>query len=302
MNKALLALCLSPIAAIACTGTLQEQGHPCPCASPYTCCASTSICVPAGGACSSPIRDSGLAEAPGPSGVDDATAGVDAMESVDAPPSGERPIVLDGGVGGLCSVADAAPPDAGPSSMDADAEPSDGAAAAASCYCTRRPGTGNSVQCPAGVGEHASATIGPSGASVSLQGRQGVASGVAAQLNFPPTALATPTRITLVETAIPPPEDLLDWSPVYLVQPAGLALAARTPVQLPWSSGPLSTPQGGPSVTTVADLSIWFSADGTCFTRVSDSYTNAGFEQGSLTQLGYLIVGAPRTASTATCP
>jgi hypothetical protein len=258
--------------------------------------------VPVGGACPSPIPDSGVVDAPAPRGGDGATANVDAMESVDAAPTDELPIVLDGGVGGLCSVADAGPPDEGPSSTDTDAEPSDGAAASASCYCTRRPGAGNSRQCPAGLGEHASATLGPSGGSVSLQGRQGVASGVAAQLDFPPTALGTPTTITLIETAIPPPEDLLDWSPVYLVQPAGLTLAARTPVQLPWSSGPLSVPQGGPSVTTAAGLSIWFSADGTCFTRVPDSYTNAGFEQGSLTQLGYLIVGVPRSASTATCP
>ena len=214
-------------------------------------------------------------------------------------------IYLDSGVGGLCSADDAGTPstgaDVGPPVDAAVAEASPDAEAAVSCGCTRRPGAGNTSECPAGLGEYGSATIGPSGGSVTVQGRQGVASGVVAQLVFPPTAIATATDIKLIETAIPPPQDLLDWSPVYLAEPAGLTLAARTPIQFPWSSGPAPPPQG-PSVTTAAGLSIWFSADGTCFTRLPDSYTNAGFEQGSATQLGYFIVGVPRTASTANCP
>jgi hypothetical protein len=85
----------------------------------------------------------------------------------------------------------------------------------------------------------------------------------------------------------------LDWSPVYLVEPRGLALTSPAAVRLPWGNLPTEL---------VSDLSIWFSPDGICFTRLSDSYTNAGFEQGSIAQLGFLIVGTPRTASTATCP
>lgn len=205
-------------------------------------------------------------------------APLDAPSGVDAPSGTETLIELEGGVGGLCSGGD-------------PGNPSD-ASADISCGCTRRPGAGNSFQCPAGVGESTTATIGPSGGTVSLEGRQGTASGVQAQLRFPPTAIPTPAQITLVETTIPPPVELIDWSPVYLAEPPALVLASRTPVQFPWSN--LSG--------AVPDLAIWFSPDGACFTRVSDSYTNAGFEQGSITQLGYFVVGMPRTASTATCP
>jgi hypothetical protein len=49
-------------------------------------------------------------------------------------------------------------------------------------------------------------------------------------------------------------------------------------------------------------LSIWFSPDGSTFTRISDSYQNGGFDQGSLNELSYLIVGTPRTSATANCP
>jgi hypothetical protein len=226
-------------------------------------------------------------------------------QPADATQSVQGIITLDGGVGGLCAVADAATAtdaDAAPVAADAEAGPPTDASSAVSCPCTRRPGAGDSLECPAGVGEYSPSTIGPGGGTVQVQGRQGAASGVAAELDFPPTAIAEPTDIKLIETNIPPPQDLLDWSPVYLVEPAGLALSVRTPISLPWSSGPVPSPESGPIAMSAAGLSIWFSADGSCFTRVSDSYTNAGFEQGSTTQLGYFIVGAPRTAATASCP
>jgi hypothetical protein len=302
MNKRIVGLSLGfQLVGIACTGSLAEQGHSCPCASQWTCCARANLCVPEGSSC--PAPDSGVA-------VSETEAGLDAAMSVDAPPQDATPdtvgiVYLDSGVGGLCPVNDAGTPatgsDAG-SQVDPDAAaPSVDAEAAVPCGCTRRPGSGNTSECPAGLGEYGSGTIGPSGGTVQVQGRQGIASGVVAQLAFPPTAIATPTGVKLIETAIPPPQDLLDWSPVYLAEPAGLALAARTPIQLPWSSGPFPVPSG-PSSSTASGLSIWFSADGTCFTRLPDSYTNAGFEQGSVTQLGYFIVGTPRTAATASCP
>jgi hypothetical protein len=258
------------------------------------------VCVPAGTTC--PSSDSG---ATFDSGSD--ASSLDAASVNDAPSdatqSTQGVIHLDGGVGGLCSTTDAAPSsgaDAG--AVDVDAEAGLAVDAAASCACTRRPGAGSSLQCPAGVGEYSESTIGPAGGTVQVQGRQFAASGVAAELDFPPTAIAMPTDIKLIETNIPPPQDFIDWSPVYLVEPAGLALSVRTPMRLPWSSGPVPSPQSGPTAVTAAGLSIWFSADGSCFTRVSDSYTNAGFEQGSVTQLGYFIVGTPRTGATASCP
>jgi hypothetical protein len=176
--------------------------------------------------------------------------------------------IWDGGsprVGGLCSAS---------------------SAGATSCGCTRRQGAGNSFQCAMGVGEEVTASVGPSGGTVSLR-RPWPA------IDFRPTALAKATDITLIETAIAPPRDLLDWSPVYRIEPLGLCLAVPAPLTLPWANS---------SGTTASNLAIWFSPDGTCFTRVADSYTNAGFEEGSTTQLGYFIVAQARTAATAACP
>ena len=207
-----------------------------------------------------PVPDSGVAVVSEPEAGPDAAMTVDATQTEEAALAPEGIIDLDSGVGGLCSVDDAAASgtaeDSGsPVDPDAEAGLTLDAEAAVSCGCTRRPGAGNTSQCPAGLGEYGSATIGPSGGSVQVQGRQGVASGVAAQLAFPPTAIATPTDIKLIETAIPPPQDVLDWSPVYLAEPAGLTLAERTPIQLPWGSGPFPVTQS-PLVVTAAGLSI----------------------------------------------
>jgi hypothetical protein len=174
----------------------------------------------------------------------------------------------------------------------AGAEPDGGPPDGFVCGCTRRPGAGNSSLCPAGVGEYVSMDIGPAGGTIAIAGRQGPETGVDASLAFPPTALAQPTTILLTETAIPPPSDFLDWSPVYKVEPLNLDLAAATPVQFPWGN------LGG----VVPDLAIWFSPDGSCFTRLPDSHTNAGFEMGSTRKLGYFLVAAARSPSTATCP
>jgi hypothetical protein len=302
MNKDLveLSLCLS-IAAAACTGSLAEQNHPCPCSSQWTCCEAANVCVPAGGSCAAFDSGATLDAVSGPSSVDGGIMVNDALS--DAPPKFQGIITLDASVGGFCSVTDAATEtgaDAGPVDMDPEAGPA--VDAAAPCNCTRRPGAGNTLDCPAGVGEYNESTIGPGGGTIQLQGLQFAASGVAAELDFAPTAISTPTDIKLIETNIPPPQDLLDWSPVYLVEPAGLALSVRTPIRLPWSSGPVPSSQSGPTAVTTPGLSIWYSPDGSCFTRVADSYTNAGFEQGSVTQLGYFVVGTPRTAATASCP
>jgi hypothetical protein len=42
--------------------------------------------------------------------------------------------------------------------------------------------------------------------------------------------------------------------------------------------------------------------NGSCdFKRLTDSYTNAGFEQASLTGFGYLLVAAPSAVDPSTC-
>lgn len=204
--------------------------------------------------------------------------------------SGTSPlIVFDGGVGGICEG-----PDAG-SATDA------GDAMAPACGCTRRPGPGTSAfSCPPGIGENKTLALGPSGGTVTLEGRQGTASGVPASIDFAPGSVQTTTEVTLIETGIAPPLDLLDWSPVYLVQPAGLVLGYPARIALPDSNG--SNVSGVIQSETPADLAIWFSPDGTCFKRLLDYALNAGFETGTIPQLGYLIVASAREPSTASCP
>jgi hypothetical protein len=163
------------------------------------------------------------------------------------------------------------------------------------CPCTRRPGPGHSFQCAEGTGESSTATIGPEGGQLTLLGAQGKSSGVEVQINFPPGAVAEPTIVTLTETTIPPPKDLTDFSPVYLLEPRGLVLAKLAPVRVPWGSAATSIGR---------DLAIYERAEtGTCeFTPLGDNYLNAGFNQGSIDHLGYFVVGLPRTSADAACP
>jgi hypothetical protein len=164
------------------------------------------------------------------------------------------------------------------------------------CPCTRRPGSGHSFECAVGAGESASATIGPEGGTLSLVGQQGKSSGVAFQIEFPPGAVPTPMTITVTETTVPPPGDLVDYSPVYLVEPRGLGLGKLSPVRVPWGS------TSGPVAQDLAIYARAESAGGCAFTPLGDNDLNAGFNQGSIDHLGYLVVGAKRTDAEASCP
>ncbi len=62
MNKSVICLSLGlEIAAIACVARVAEENHPCPCASQWTCCASTNVCVPDGTTCPSHPTSDGAA-------------------------------------------------------------------------------------------------------------------------------------------------------------------------------------------------------------------------------------------------
>jgi hypothetical protein len=199
-------------------------------------------------------------------------------------------IVLDASLGGLCASVDA-----GGTNDPADAQ--------VACGCTRRPPGPSTTffTCPPGTGDNASATLGPQSTvttQVTVEGQQGVASGVPASIEFAPGAVQSPTEVTLIETSIAPPVDIIDWSPVYAVEPLGLTLAVAAKIALPWSNGT----SGSNTVSVPSDLAIWFSPDGSCFTRLPSSTGNAGFDTGMISQLGYFIVGDPRTPAQASCP
>jgi hypothetical protein len=145
-----------------------------------------------------------------------------------------------------------------------------------------------------GVGQTAYATIGPAGGMLMLHGQQSNRTNVPFEVTFPPGALTTDTRISVTETDLPPPSGIIDFSPVYLVEPRGLTLAKVASMQIPWSSNLTAIP---------STLAIYArDENGTCgFKRLGDSYTNAGFEQASLTEFSYLLVGYPSTVDPATC-
>ena len=161
------------------------------------------------------------------------------------------------------------------------------------CPCTRTPGPGNSFQCPMGAGQTSYATIGAAGGQIMLLGQQSKATKVPLGIIFPPGALATDTRISVTETDLPPPTGIEDWSPVYLVEPRGLELAKVASLQIPWSSNLTAVPN---------TLGIYArDENGSCaFNRLVDSYTNAGFEQASLTEFSSAR-GSPLDRQSPTC-
>lgn len=186
-------------------------------------------------------------------------------------------------VGGLPCSALASPTDTPPPTPPAPG-----------CPCTRAPGHGNSYLCPMGIGQTVYASIGPEGGAISLLGQEGARSNVPFGINVPPGALASTTLISVTETSLPPPTGILDWSPVYLVEPRGLQLRRVAALQIAWSS----------NVSIVPKTLAIYSRDekGSCgFKPLVDSHTNAGFEQASLTEFGYLLVGAPSTVDPSTC-
>jgi hypothetical protein len=159
------------------------------------------------------------------------------------------------------------------------------------CGCTRGAGAQPSPQCPVGVGEMTTAIIGEEGGTVSLAGRQSIVSGVAAEVDFPPSAFTSTTVVILTETTLPPPSGLLDWSPVYLLQPLTSQLATPATVRLPWSN----------SAANAVGLSIWTYNNAGCWTPLADSQTGEGFEQATIETLEFLVVGTTAAAASSAC-
>jgi hypothetical protein len=173
----------------------------------------------------------------------------------------------------------------------------------AECPCTRRPGVGQSTgagiyaACAVGSGDRTTINVTPDGgdyflgASELLCGAQARASGVNFELIVPPNAVSVSTTLTLTETKLPPPSEYVDGSPVYSIEPAGLTFAAPIAINVPF--GALNGVQPAFSI---------YVSNGAAFTRAADSYMNAGFMQGSITQTGELFVGVPKTAAERSCP
>jgi hypothetical protein len=159
------------------------------------------------------------------------------------------------------------------------------------CRCSRRSDAPE-AECPRGQGLQVAGVIGPDGGSIELGAEQGTAAGVPFALQFPMDAYATETTVVLTEMEEPPPEDFVDFSPLYLVA-ADAEPDGTVALQLPW---------GNRAGTVGGELSIYFRAhERADWERVPDSYVNAGFMQGSLVGLGFYFAGYPISAESQ-CP
>jgi hypothetical protein len=150
---------------------------------------------------------------------------------------------------------------------------------------------GNCFICPMGAGESRSTIINArTGGGVVLYAQQGAS--VLFHVNIPPRALATDAKVTVTETAIPPPIDYVDYSPVYVIESP---IPTSLPLQL---LVPYSNKMAAP-----ANLSIYFASDPNgSFSRVQGSTLSAGFIEGSISQFGALFVGSPKTPAQMSCP
>ncbi len=156
------------------------------------------------------------------------------------------------------------------------------------CPCSRRPGENNAFMCPPGTGQASTTALGTDGGNASLDGTPSTAS-VPVRLTLLPTALGQSVSVTITETTTPPPAGYVDESPIYsIAMLPGLTLSTPARLVLPYQSN-LSL--------ISSQLAIYFSTDGTTYTRVQDSYVNAGFLQGSLTKSGFVFAGYPKTAA-----
>jgi hypothetical protein len=151
------------------------------------------------------------------------------------------------------------------------------------CPCSRRPGSAKTYACPLGTGVTVTQTVDAAGGIVDLTGTPSTL-GVPFRVTFPPNDILSPVSVTLTETTMTPPVGYVDESPVFsvfsspdfqLVNPAMLVLPYRN------------------NQTTIQNtLAIYMSSDsGATWSRVADSYINAGFLQGSLLKPGLYFAG-----------
>jgi hypothetical protein len=161
----------------------------------------------------------------------------------------------------------------------------------ADCRCSRQCGARNDFRCPRGTGTSKTRLIGSEGGTVELTGTRSTV-GVSVRLDIPANALSEPTLITITELRALEASDYVDWSPIYRFEPLGLILKVPAELRMPWSNtdGPID------DVTLLQSAS----AQGP-YEAIADSYTNAGFNQGSLLELGHVFVGVPESDSKRVC-
>jgi hypothetical protein len=176
-------------------------------------------------------------------------------------------------VAAASSFADSGPPAPGPGCQET--------VGTNSCGCASvQKDTWQCLSCP---GPNVSTTVGTEGGEVSLVDAAGQAAGVSFSLQIPPHALSAPTAITVSE-AIVPPQGFAPTTRAYRVEPANLGFAFPVTLHVPW----------GNTSGSNSSFAIYVGSD-VCSEpqRLPDSYVNAGFLQGTITQTGIFFAGTP---------
>jgi hypothetical protein len=107
-------------------------------------------------------------------------------------------------------------------------------------------------------------------------------------LNFPPGAVERPTTIRVVESEIDPPAGFIDWSPVFLVEPAGLEVKRPVVLQVPF----------GNSCAPVGPIDLLsFECGGSGYSEVPNAYQNDGFMYAAITKLSHVIVAQSKPSA-----
>jgi hypothetical protein len=159
--------------------------------------------------------------------------------------------------------------------------PGDGRA----CPCSRRADQPQSFWCPPGVGSISGLLVGLSGGTITIDGTAATA-GTPFSIELPPYALSADVLIGLTESRIAPPAPYVDDSPIYEIQPAGLQLAIPAKVSVPITNF-------GNVIPREVALYQTFNC-GASFSRIPDSYQDAGNVVGSMSTLGAVFAGYPR--------
>jgi hypothetical protein len=165
-----------------------------------------------------------------------------------------------------------------------------GAPSQVTCPCTRRQPT---FRCQNGTEDSVEVEIDAKGGRVELQGTPSTL-GTAFRLIIPANAVEKSTLIRVTELNLAAPADYVDYSPVYLVEPASLVFERPVEVDVPATN----------SLNTVErTISVYVSEqpEGP-FERLPDSYSNAGFLQATLPGAGYVFAGYPKTGAVVDCP
>lgn len=165
----------------------------------------------------------------------------------------------------------------------------------AECPCSRRPTAPPSMYCPHGINSSVSLPVGPEGATIEVTDTPSTdAAGVPFRVIIAPGTFASSVDITASEKSLPPPDGFFDVSPVYRIEPDGLAFPNGAAITVPWTVPSGDVPQA---------IAIYYAeSPGGPWERMADSYMNAGFEQATLTRSGYFMAAYPKTEELADCP